>query len=306
MKNVGDLLLKQTSKKTALLLLILFTAIFFTLIYSSHTAWAHFGLGFVGSLKWNPIAHQFSALSAIVGTLVTAFIAIIIALPLSLLVAVFIEYMTPLKLRFPLTIAIQLLAGIPSIIFGMWGLFILAPILSQYVQPMLTDTLGKIPYFGLLFQGPNLGIGVFAAGIILAIMIIPLLCTMMLDLFRKVPKTLTESAYAMGLTRFEVIRKIYLPYLRSGLLGSTILGLGRALGETMAVTFVIGNSHILSSSLYMPGNTIASTIANEFTEAVGKLYSSSLLALAVILMVITFGTIIIARLLLRKYNANEK
>ncbi len=298
--RLSDRLLSQSSKTIGVGLLFLFIAIVISLMINSHLTWHTFHLKFITHTDWNPITNQFGALTAIIGTLVTSAIAVIIALPISLAIAALTSNILPKKLSGGVGFALQILAGIPSIIYGMWGLFILAPFLAVHVQPFLTNTLGQLPLIGPLFNGPAMGIGVFTAGVVLAIMIIPLLANMMINLFAKVPPLLTESGYATGATRYEIVKKIQLPFLRSGIIGSVILGLGRALGETMAVTFVIGNTHLLSSSLFMPGNTIASTIANEFTEATGKLYSSSIMGLALILVGITFTTIIIARLLLNR------
>ncbi len=299
---IQDRRLKISSKVVASGLLVIFAAMFISLYISSDLSFKTFGWHFVWGTEWNPVTKQFSALGAIIGTLVTSAIAVIIALPVSLLVATLTTNILPKKIATCISVFLQVLAGIPSIIFGMWGLFILTPIFAQYIEPALINTLGKLPVIGALFSDTPMGIGVLTAGFILAIMIIPLLTNMMVSLFKKVPPLLIESGYANGATRFEVVKKIQLPYLRSGIIGSVILGLGRALGETMAVTFVIGNSHKLSASLLMPGNTIASTIANEFTEATGKLYSSSIMGLAFILMFITFGTIIVARILLNRYE----
>src|SRR3990167_5549804 len=299
--QLQDKLLKKCCKWIASILLVIFVAIFFSLLISSKLALHTFGWRFIFNVEWNPVTQQFGALTSILGTMVTSTTATIIALPISLAVAVFATNIVPRKFCAPISVGLQILAGIPSIIYGMWGLFIITPILALYVEPFLAMTLGQIPFVGQLFSGPPIGMGILTAGFILAIMIIPLLTNMMLSLFDKVPPLLKESGYSTGATRWEVVRKIQLPYLRSGIIGSVILGLGRALGETMAVTFVIGNSHQLFTSLFMPGNTIASTIANEFTEATTLLYSSSIMGLAFILMFITFGTLIAARILLNRY-----
>ena len=296
----GDLLLKRATILVACFILLLFIGIVISLCHSSALAWHSFGFGFIWHHEWNPGLNHFSALNTILGTLITSAIALLFGFPISVLIASFATKLAPHLLRGMIAFCLQLMAGITSIIYGMWGLFILAPFLAQHVQPAISAILGHIPLIGSWFVGPPMGINLFTAGIILAIMIIPLLTTMMVDLMRRVPHDLQEAAYAQGATHWEVIRRINIPFIKKGLMGSTMLGLGRALGETMAVTFVIGNAHRLPSSLFLPGNTIASTIANEFTEATSPIYSSSLMALGLILMVITFITIICARLLLNK------
>lgn len=300
--QLEDRFLKKLCQWTAYILLLIFAALFFSLLMSSHLAFQIFGWHFVFSIDWDPVTHQFGALTSILGTVITSTIAVMIALPISLAVAVFATNILPRRGFVIISVGLQILAGIPSIIYGMWGLFIITPLFAVYIEPFLAMTLGKIPGIGIFFQGTPTGIGILTAGFILAVMIIPLLTNMMLSLFQKVPALLKESGYASGATRWEVVRKIQLPFLRSGIIGSVILGLGRALGETMAVTFVIGNSHQLLTSLFMPGNTIASTIANEFTEATTALYSASIMGLAFILMFITFGTLIVARILLNRYT----
>lgn len=297
--NIQDRALITSSKLISALLIALFAAMFVVLYINSDFS-KTFNFHFLFGTAWNPAKHQFQALGAIIGTLITSLIAIVIALPLCILVAALTTHCLPKKLAASISVLLQVLAGIPSIIFGMWGLFILTPIFAAYVEPFLIGTLGKLPIVGVLFDSTPMGIGILTAGVILAIMIIPLLANMMISLFQKVPSTLTESGYANGATRYEVIRKIQLPFIKHGVIGSVILGIGRALGETMAVTFVIGNSHKISSSLLMPGSTIASTIANEFQEATTALYSNSIMALTLILMFITFGSIVIARYFLKR------
>jgi phosphate transport system permease protein len=220
-------------------------------------------------------------------------------------IALFLTELSPPWLRRPLGTAIELLAAIPSIIYGMWGLFVFAPVFAQYIQPGLSATLGEIPFAGALFRGPPIGIGVLTAGIILAIMVIPFIASVMRDVFEIVPSVLKESAYALGSTTWEVVWHVVLPYTKVGVVGGIMLGLGRALGETMAVTFVIGNAHRLSSSLMLPGNSIASTLANEFTEAVGDLYFSSLIELGLILFLITFVVLALSKLLLFRLAKRE-
>jgi phosphate transport system permease protein len=264
-----------------------------------------FGLGFLTSTAWNPVTEQFGALVAIFGTLVTSAIAMLVAVPVSFGIALFITELAPRWLKRPVGVAIELLAAVPSIIYGMWGLFVFAPIFADYVQPWVTDHLGDWPVVGALFQGPPMGIGMFTAGLILAIMVIPFISAVMRDVFEIVPGVLKESAYGVGATTWEVVWKVVLPYTKVGVVGGIMLGLGRALGETMAVTFVIGNAHQISASLFMPGNTISSSLANEFTEAVGALYTSSLIALGLILFLITFIVLALAKLMLLRLTARE-
>jgi phosphate transport system permease protein len=237
-------------------------------------------------------------LGPIYGTLVTSFIAMLIAVPVGLMIAFFLTELCPQWLRRPIGIAIELLAGIPSIIYGIWGLFIFAPFLQDTLQPFLIRTLGDVPGIAPLFAGPPYGIGMLTAGLILAIMVLPFVTSISRDVFAAVPPVLKEAAYGIGCTTWEVGRNIVLPYARVGVIGGMMLGLGRALGETMAVTFVIGNAHRVSASLFAPATTISATIANEFTEALGDLYTSSLIALGLILFVITFIVLAAARYLL--------
>jgi phosphate transport system permease protein len=262
-------------------------------------------LGLLTSREWNPVTESFGALPDIYGTLVTSAIAMLLGVPVSFGIALFITELCPKWLRQPLGVAIELLAAIPSIIYGMWGLFVLAPLLSDHFEPWMTDHLGSLPILGRLFQGPPLGIGMFTAGLILAIMVIPYITAVMRDVFETVPAVLKESAYALGTTTWEVVRNIVLPSTRVGVAGGIMLGLGRALGETMAVTFVIGNAHELNASLLMPGNTISSNLANEFTEAVGPVYTSSLIALGFILFVISFIVLALSKLLLLRLQRRE-
>jgi phosphate transport system permease protein len=257
-----------------------------------------FGVAFLFADVWNPVTEKFGALAPIYGTLVTSAIAMLIGIPVAFGVAVFITEICPKWLKRPLATMIELLAAIPSIIYGIWGLFVFAPFVQQYIEPAIIASLGQIPGIGALFAGPPLGIGVLTAGFILAIMVLPFISSIMRDVFETVPAILKESAYAVGATRSEVVRHIVLPYTRIGVVGGIMLGLGRALGETMAVTFVIGNAHRISASILQPGTTISASLANEFTEAVGDLYLSSLIALGFILFVITFIVLAIAKLLL--------
>jgi phosphate transport system permease protein len=282
------------------LVLVLLVSILISLFVGGWQALTTFGPGFVVTDAWNPVSEEFGALVPIYGTLASSIIALAIAVPISLGIALFLTELAPDWLRRPVGTAIELLAAIPSIIYGMWGLFVFAPVLSEHVQPWLQDTFGDWAVIGALFQGPPIGIGMLPAGIILAIMIIPFIAAIMRDVFLTTPKFVKESAYAMGATTWEVVRHVVLPHTRVAVTGGIFLGLGRALGETMAVTFVIGNTHRLSVSLFEPGNSIASTLANEFTEAVGDLHTSSLIALGLVLFLITFVVLSIAKLLLMR------
>jgi phosphate transport system permease protein len=282
----------------AVLVLLLLGGVVVSLLHGAWPAFSRFKLAFITHDVWNPVTDQYGALSAIYGTLVTSALAMILALPISFGIAVFLTELAPSWLKRPVGIAIELLAAIPSIIFGIWGLFVLAPVLQESVEPWIDGHLGKLPLVGALFQGAPYGIGLLTAGIVLAIMIIPFISAVMRDVFETVPDVLKESGYGLGATTWEVIWKVVVPYSRAGMIGGTMLGLGRALGETMAVTFVIGNAHQISASLLAPGTTISAAIANEFTEATTPLYTSSLIALGVLLFVITFAVIAAARLML--------
>src|SRR5215472_2867922 len=296
--RLGDAAFRHLTRAAAVGVLLLLGAVIISLIRGSIPALKTFGFGFLVSERWNPVTENFGALPAIYGTLVTSFIAMLIAVPVGLMIAFFLTELCPKWLRRPIGIAIELLAGIPSIIYGIWGLFVLAPFLQQTLQPFLISLFGQIPVLSTLFAGPPYGIGVFTAGLILAIMVLPFITSISRDVFEAVPPVLKEAAYGLGCTTWEVARYVVLLYTRVGVIGGVMLGLGRALGETMAVTFVIGNAHKVSSSLLAPGTTISATIANEFTEAVGDLYTSSLIALGLILFVITFIVLAIARYML--------
>jgi phosphate transport system permease protein len=270
-----------------------------------HGAWpalSHFKLGFLTREIWNPVTDEFGAVAPIYGTVVTSLIAMLVAVPIGFGVAIFLTELCPRWLRRPVGVAIELLAAVPSIIFGIWGLFVLAPILQRHVQPWLINHVGAVPGIGRLFQGPPFGIGVLTAGLVLAIMVLPFIAAVMRDVFETVPDVLKESGYGLGATTWEVIWQVVVPYSRIGMVGGIMLGLGRALGETMAVTFVIGNAHRVSASLLAPGTTISASIANEFTEAVGDLYTSSLIALGVLLFLITFTVIAAARFMLMRLD----
>jgi len=276
-----------------------------SMLWGGRAAFAKFGPAFLWSGAWDPIGQQFGALVPIYGTLVTALIAMLIAVPVSFGIAMFLTEVAPRWLRAPIGGAIELLAGIPSIIYGMWGLFVLVPVLAGHVYPWIDAHLGQWPLVGVLFAGPPLGLGMLTAGLVLAIMVIPFIASVMREVFRTVPGRLKESAYALGSTRWEVVWDVVLPYTRSAVIGGIFLGLGRALGETMAVTFVLGNAHDLTASLLMPGNSIAATIANEFAEADSAMYRSSLIALGFVLFLVTFVVLAIARLMLHRLARRE-
>ncbi|HXE16270.1 MAG TPA: phosphate ABC transporter permease subunit PstC [Stellaceae bacterium] len=293
-----DATFRAATAAAALLVLLLLGGVMVALGVGAWPAFSHFGPGFLVNSAWNPVSDQFGALPAIFGTLVTSLIAMLIAVPLALGVAVFLTELCPPVLRRPIGTMIELLAAVPSIIYGIWGLFVLAPFLQLTVQPILIDIFGGIPIIGLLFEGPPLGLGILTAGFILAMMVLPFIASVMRDVFQTVPPMLRESAYGLGATTSEVVRDIVVPFTRTGIIGGVMLGLGRALGETMAVTFVIGNAHEIHASLLAPGTTISATLANEFTEAVSKLYVSSLFALGFILFVITFLVLAAAKFML--------
>ncbi len=304
-QTVLDALFRNLTRLAAFSVLGLLIAIIVSLVIGSLPAINAFGFGFLTSSDWDPVNDQFGALIPIVGTLITSGIALLIAIPVSLGIAIFLTQIAPLWLRRPLGIAIELLAGIPSIIYGMWGLFVFAPLFADHVEPWLNDNIGTWPILGPFFSGPPMGIGMLTAGIILAIMVIPFIASVMRDVFDVVPPMLKESAYGLGATTWEVMMKIVLPYTKIGVVGGIMLGLGRALGETMAVTFVIGNAHELNQSLLMPGNSISSALANEFAEAVGDLYTSALIELGLILFFITFVVLSLARMMLHKLQQRE-
>jgi phosphate transport system permease protein len=282
---------------------LLLGGVIVALIQGSLPIFHKFGFSYLTSSSWNPVTEKFGALSSIYGTLVTSFIAMLFGVPVSLGVAIFITELCPPVLKRPIGTAIELLAGIPSIIYGIWGLFVLAPFLQAHVQPALISMFASVPVLSTLFAGPPYGIGILTAGIILSFMILPYVTSVTRDVFETVPAVLKESAYGLGCTTWEVVSKVVLPYSRTGVVGGVMLGLGRALGETMAVTFVIGNAHKISASLMAPGTTISANIANEFTEADGDLYTSALVAQGLILFVITFFVLAAARLMLARLNA---
>ncbi|GAB1595797.1 phosphate ABC transporter permease subunit PstC [Lysobacter claricitrinus] len=276
-----------------------------SMLWGGRATFQKFGLGFFTSRAWDPVGQDFGALVPIYGTVVTAMIAMIIAVPVSFGIAMFLTDIAPKWMRGSVGTAIELLAGIPSIIYGMWGLFVLVPYLSEHVYPWIDAHLGTLPGVGVLFAGPPLGLGMLTAGLVLAIMVIPFIASVMREVFLTVPTRLKESSYALGSTRWEVVWDVVLPYTRSAVIGGIFLGLGRALGETMAVTFVLGNAHELTASLLMPGNSIAATIANEFAEADSEQYRSALIALGFVLFLVTFVVLSVARLMLRRLSKRE-
>lgn len=296
----ADVLFHWLTRTAAVSVLVLLGGVIVALAIGAIPALRQFGFEFLFTQQWNPVTEHFGALAPIYGTLITSLIAMLIAIPIGLLIAMFLTELCPQALRRPIGICIELLAGIPSIIYGIWGLFVFAPFLQQTLQPFLINTLGEVPLLGNLFAGPPYGIGVLTAGLVLAIMVLPFITSISRDVFEAVPTVLKEAAYGLGCTTWEVSRYVVLPYARVGVIGGVMLGLGRALGETMAVTFVIGNAHRISASLLAPGTTISATIANEFTEAVGDLYTSSLIALGLILFLITFFVLAAARYLLMR------
>jgi phosphate transport system permease protein len=300
-----DAWFRRTMLGAALLVLLLLASIAGSTLWGGALAFKTFGFEFLTSTEWDAVNGHFGALVPIYGTLVTSFLALLIAVPVSFGIAIFLTEVAPPWLRMPIASAVELLAGIPSIIYGMWGLFVFGPFMAENMAPWINDNLGALPLIGPVFQGPPLGIGMLTAGIVLAIMITPFITSVMTEVFRSVPVALKESAYALGGTTWEVVWDIVLPYTRSAVVGGVFLGLGRALGETMAVTFVLGNAHQFSASLMMPSSSIASVIANEFSEAYTDLHRSSLIALGFLLFVVTFIVLAIARLMLSRLSRKE-
>lgn len=296
--RLSDAVFRVLTRSAAIAVLALLGGVIVALFAGAWPALQKFGFGFITTETWNPVTETFGGIAPIYGTIVTSIIAMLVAVPIGLMIALFLTELCPQSLRRPIGITIELLAGIPSIIYGIWGLFVLAPFLQQYVQPHIIDAFGSIPVLSTLFAGPPYGIGILTASLILAIMVLPFITSISRDVFDAVPPVLKEAAFGIGCTRWEVFRNVVLPYTRVGVIGGVMLGLGRALGETMAVTFVIGNAHRISASILAPGTTISATIANEFTEAVGDLYTSSLIALGLILFVITFIVLAAARYML--------
>ena len=299
-----DALFKNTTRTFAFFVFILLAAIMASLIYGSRESIMTHGIAFLWTNEWDPVNNIYGALVPVVGTLLTSFIALLIAVPVSFGIAMYLTELAPVWLRQPIGTAIEMLAAIPSIIYGMWGLFVFVPLFQQYVQPHVISLFEGVPVLEQMFAGPPFGIGVFTAGLILSIMIIPFIAAVMRDVFELVPPMLKESAYGLGSTTWEVVWKVVLPFTKNGVIGGIMLGLGRALGETMAVTFVIGNSFNLPSSIFAPSNSIASALANEFNEA-GGLQKSALLELGLILFLITTVVLALSKLLLLRLTKNE-
>ncbi|MFT0892509.1 phosphate ABC transporter permease subunit PstC [Pseudochelatococcus sp. G4_1912] len=298
----GDAFFFHMTRTAALLVLALMFAIMVSLAYGAWPAFSQFGLDFFISQSWDPNAEKFGALATIYGTLMTSLIAMLIAVPVGIGIAVFLTELCPQSLRRPIGIAVELLAGIPSIIYGIWGFFVFAPFLQQTLQPFLISFFGPVPILNAVFAGPPYGLGTLTAGLILAIMVLPFVASVSRDVFETVPSVMKEAAYGLGCTTWEVVRNVVIPHTRVGLVGGVMLALGRALGETMAVTFVIGNAKQISASILQPGTTISATIALEYAEASEGLYRSSLVALGLILFVISFIVLAIARLMLARLN----
>ncbi len=301
-----DRLFGWAAKAAAILTLSLLLGILASLVVGAWPAISKYGLSFLTSTVWDPVSEEFGGLVMIYGTLATSFIALLIAVPVSFGIALFLTELSPAWLKRPLGTAIELLAAVPSIVYGMWGLLVFGPILAKYVQQPLQSVFGNVPLLGTFFSGPPVGIGILSAGIILAIMIIPFIAAVMRDVFDVTPPMLKESAYALGSTTWEVMWKVVLPYTKSGVVGGIMLGLGRALGETMAVTFVIGNFNQLDSlSLFQAANSITSALANEFAEASTGLHQAALIYLGLVLFFITFVVLSLSKLLLARLQRNE-
>ena len=298
--RIGDRTFNILTQASAIAVLVILAGVMLSLVIGSLPAWHAFGFDFFTSQSWNPVTEKFGALPAIYGTLLTSFIAMLIGVPVSLGIAIFLTEISPERFRRTIGTAIELLAGIPSIIYGIWGLFVFAPFFQAHLQPVLIDAFANIPILNQLFAGPPYGIGLLTAGLILAIMVLPFITSITREVFDTVPPVLKEAAYGIGCTRWEVMRRVVIPYARVGIVGGVMLGLGRALGETMAVTFVIGNAHRIVPPIMAPGTTISASIANEFTEATGDLYTASLIALGLILFFITFVVLAAARLMLMR------
>ena len=298
--NLGDLIFAGLTRSAGVLVLILLGAIIIELFIGGLPAFQKFGFPFLTSTDWDPVQEEFGAAVSIFGTVTTAVLALMLSVPIAFGIAFYLTELAPQWLRRPVGTAIELLAAVPSIIYGMWGFFVIVPLMAQYVQPAIIDSIGELPVIGGLFQGPAFGTGIFTAALILAVMIIPFIAATMRDVFLTVPPVFKESAYGLGCTTWEVMRAIVIPYTRVSVVGGIMLGLGRALGETMAVTFVIGNTNRIATTLFGPGNTIASIVALEFPESqAGSLKLASLLALGFILFVISFIVLAISRILLR-------
>ncbi len=300
----GDMVFSLVARLAAIVTLATLTGIILSLVIGAWPAIRATGLRFLVSSVWDPTDETYGGFSMIYGTVITSVVALLIAVPVSFGIALFLTELSPRWLRRPLATAIELLAAIPSIVYGMWGLLVLAPLLASYVQTPLQNTVGNLPLIGFLFQGAPVGIGLFSAGVVLAIMIIPFIASVMKDVFEITPPMLKESAYGVGSTTWEVVRNIVLPYTKAGVIGGIMLGLGRALGEPMAVTFIVGNTSSFSSSLFAPANTITSVLANEFAEA-GPMHQSALFYLGLVLFFITFVVLALSKLLLARLARNE-
>lgn len=298
-----DRVFHRVTLASALLVMLMFAGIFGLLFEGALPAITEFGWQFLTTDVWNPVTERFGGLAPIAGTLITSLLAMLVAVPVGIGIAIFLTELCPRPLRRSIGIAVELLAGIPSIIYGIWGLFVLAPFLQEYVMPPMIAAFEGVPVLSLLFAGPPYGIGVFTASLILSIMTIPFISAVTRDVFETVPTVLKEAAYGLGCTVWEVVWNVVLPYARGGVVGGVMLALGRALGETMAVTFVIGNSHRISASLFAPGTTISATIANEFTEATGDLYLSALVELGLLLFAVTFCILALAQYMLHRLEA---
>ena len=303
--RTGDAIFQVLTFAFAVFVLLILGGIIVSLVEGALPALSQFGVGFFVAQSWNPVTENFGALAPIYGTLVTSAIALAIGVPVSFGIALFLTEMCPVALKRPLGTAVELLAAIPSIIYGMWGLFVFAPVFGDYVQPALTRAFGDLWILGPLFRGAPNGIGVLSAGIILSIMVIPFIASVMRDVFEIVPPVLKESAYGIGATTWEVVWNVVLPYTKVGVIGGIMLGLGRALGETMAVTFVIGNAYKISASLFEPGNSIASALANEFNEAAEPVHRASLIALGLVLFLLTLIVLACSRMLLAQLAKGE-
>jgi phosphate transport system permease protein len=302
----ADIVFGWTAKGAALVTLALLAGILVSLVVGAWPAIEKYGLSFLTNSVWDPVTGEFGGLVMIYGTIATSLIALIIAVPVSFGIALFLTELSPAWLKRPLGTAIELLAAVPSIVYGMWGLLVFGPILATFVQQPLQAMLGNVPYLGALVAGPPVGIGILSAGIILAIMVIPFIASVMRDVFDVTPPMLKESAYALGSTTWEVVSQVVLPYTKAGVIGGIMLGLGRALGETMAVTFVIGNFNQLDSlSLFQPANSITSALANEFAEAASGLHQAALIYLGLMLFFITFVVLALSKILLARLQKNE-
>ncbi len=298
--SVGDKIFEGIATGAGVFVLVLLGAIILSLFLGGLPAFQAFGVGFLTSADWDPVKEVFGSVAPVYGTIMTSILALVMAVPIAFGIAFWLTELAPTWLRRPVGTAVELLAAVPSIIYGMWGFFVIVPFMGNYVQPFVIDLLGDMPVIGFLFQGPPFGTGLFTAALILGVMIIPFIAATMRDVFQTVPPVFKESAYGLGCTTWEVMRAIVIPYTRVSVMGGIMLGLGRALGETMAVTFVIGNTNRIATSIFGPGNTIASLVALEFPESpAGSLKLASLLALGFLLFVISFIVLAISRMLLR-------